>query len=115
MNYSAELIDKWIEHTGQSATELANKLEVNRSLISRIRKNLQHLTNEQALYIAADLNLSEVEVLGRLMHDKAKSDKERAAWLKLCSHGLASVGLVVMLVRDCAYWPVMKRPTPVEL
>lgn len=98
MTYSAELINEWLKETGESATVLAEKLNVHRSLISRIRKGLQHLTNDQALIIADSLGHDDVEVLSSLMQEKAKSEREKSVWLKLASQGTAAIATGILVV-----------------
>ena len=103
MNFSADMIDlikkKYSEKTDSAVCSRVPKLL--KQHIPAIRKGERHLTEEQALHIAHECDLSIEWVLVQLAEETAKTEEAKTAWHNLAkkiSRSAYAAVLAVLLV-----------------
>ncbi|MGF1740164.1 DUF3693 domain-containing protein [Vibrio profundum] len=63
--------------------QIAHDLGISTQKISKIRNGERHLTENEALFLAEQIGITEEEVLVYLAADKSKDHKAQKAWAKI--------------------------------
>lgn len=82
----------------ESDYELAKRLELGRSTISEIRKNIRPMPLEVAYRVAITLELDPAEVVADLEAQRAKTPKAREFWTGFISHARQAAAVVLCML-----------------
>ncbi|HGS4757839.1 TPA: DUF3693 domain-containing protein [Vibrio parahaemolyticus] len=96
--YQSKLLDAYKKAQNYvQDKQIAHDLGISNQKISKIRQGERYLTENEALFIAEKIGLSEEEVLVYLAADKSKTYKAQQAWEKITKRfnglGLSSISM----------------------
>ncbi|MBE3784876.1 hypothetical protein GSS20_26210 (plasmid) [Vibrio parahaemolyticus] len=97
--YQSKLLDAYKKAQNYvQDKQIAHDLGISNQKISKIRQGERYLTENEALFIAEKIGLSEEEVLVYLAADKSKTYKAQQAWEKITKKfnglGLSSISMI---------------------
>ena len=93
MTYSQELIEK-AQKDGLKIIEIAEIIGSSQPWVSKVKRDNKRLTEEQVIKLAEHLGMNPEQELVKLQIDTAKSEKEKAIWVKLLKTLIATSALV---------------------
>ena len=92
--------------------QIAHDLGISTQKISKIRNGERHLTENEALFLAEHIGMTEEEVLVYLAADRSKDHRAQRAWESIAKKfngqglraiSMASAGLALVLMPDFAH------------
>jgi len=89
MSYSQELIEQ-AQKSGLKIIEIAEIIGSSQPWVSRVKRENKRLTEEQVIKLAETLGLDTDQELIKLQIETAKTEKERAIWVKLLNTLIAT-------------------------
>ena len=89
MSYSQELIEQ-AQKSGLKIIEIAEIIGSSQPWVSRVKRENKRLTEEQVIKLAEKLGLDTDQELIKLQIETAKTEKERAIWVKLLNTLIAT-------------------------
>ncbi|TDP40704.1 uncharacterized protein DUF3693 [Idiomarina aquatica] len=93
MSYSQELIEQ-AQKSGLKIIEIAEIIGSSQPWVSRVKRENKRLTEEQVIKLAEQLGLDTDRELIKLQIETAKTEKERAIWVKLLNTLIATSAFV---------------------
>lgn len=93
MSYSKELIEQ-AQKSGLKIIEIAEIIGSSQPWVSRVKRENKRLTEEQVIKLAEQLGLDTDRELIKLQIETAKTEKERAIWVKLLNTLIATSAFV---------------------
>ncbi|WP_273024667.1 DUF3693 domain-containing protein [Rheinheimera sp.] len=98
MSFSANLIDEFKKTKGIASDAATAEVlpAITKGRLSEVKSGKRHLTEEQALFIAHECNLSVDWVLVQLAEETAKSEEAKKAWHQLAKKLNKSVSAAIL-------------------
>lgn len=93
MNYSQSIIERLQKEKNLSQSDIAEIFGVKQPFIAKVKAGEKHLSQENGLKAGDVLGISDEEIIMNLGMEKAKTERERNAWLKLMT-GTAAAALL---------------------
>lgn len=117
MSASSELLKMYLEKQRLAQKDLAKEWSVSTTYISQVKNGRDHLSDQRVIEVSESLGLNPAHYLIQIQAEKAKTEKERATWLKLLKSNAAVVLLAAPLTKhfsDFASCIDMFKETPSE-
>lgn len=99
MSASSELLKRYLENKGLAQKDLAKEWKVSTTYISQVKNGRDHLSDQRIIEVSESLGLNPAHYLIQIQAEKAKTEKERATWLKLLKSNAAVALLAIPLAK----------------
>ena len=113
MNYNQTLLRELMDKNEYNVSEAAKALDMLQPNLSKVKSGDKRFTNEQLIKIAELLGVRPEIVLIKANLDKAKTLKERDAWVKLLTSTAATWIVTTMTIKtnitDCVQCIFIKK------